>query len=123
MIHSPLSTSYDPQNIFAKILKEEIPCKKVYENSYALAFYDVFPKASVHVLVIPKGNYGCFYAFINKASEKEISGFFKAVGETLQLLGLPENGFRLVANSGKDGGQEVPHFHVHILGGESLAPL
>ena len=112
---------YNDQNIFAKILRGEISSQKIYENAYALAFYDVFPKAAVHALVVPKEPYVCFDDFINKASDEEISGFFKVVGKTIKLLGIAEDGFRLVSNSGVHGGQEVPHFHMHILGGEKLS--
>ena len=122
MTHSSVSLKkYNDQNIFAKILRGEIPCKKIYEDSYALAFYDIFPKAVSHALVIPKKPYICFNGFINHASDDEVSGFFKAVGKTIELLGVDEEGFRLVSNSGEHGGQEVPHFHVHILGGEKLS--
>ncbi len=117
------SKTYDDQNIFAKILREEVLCKKVYEDEYALSFYDVFPKAPTHVLVIPKKKYVCFNAFINEASDKETAGFFKAVGETIRLLGVSDKGFRLVTNSGQDSGQEVPHFHVHIMAGKPLGPM
>ena len=113
--------NYNDQNIFAKILRGEIPCKKIYEDSYALAFYDVFPKAAAHALVIPKKPYVCFDGFIKYASDEEIAGFFKAVGKTIELLGVAEGGFRLVSNSGEHGGQEVPHFHVHVMGGEKLS--
>ncbi len=113
--------NYNDQNIFARILRGEIPCKKIYEDSYALSFYDVFPKAAAHALVIPKKPYICFNDFINQASDEEISGFFKAVGKTIALLGVSERGFRMVSNSGEHGGQEVTHFHVHILGGEKLS--
>lgn len=111
---------YNDQNIFAKILRGEIPCKKIYESLYALGFYDAFPQAPIHALVIPKGSYICFDSFITQASEVEISGFFKAVGEVVRLLGLSEPGFRLVSNAREHGGQEVPHFHMHILGGAPL---
>lgn len=118
---SIFSKEYDDQNVFAKILKGEIPCRKIYEDFYALAFYDVFPKATTHALVIPKKAYICFNKFITEASDEEIAGFFKAVGKTIELLKVAEGGFRLISNSGEHSGQEVPHFHVHILGGEKLS--
>lgn len=114
---------YDPSNIFAKILSGSVPCKKVYEDPYVLAFNDVSPKTPVHVLVIPKGAYTCFSDFSAHASSDEITGFFKGVGAVTHLLGVPDDGFRLIANTGKHGGQEVPHFHVHILAGKPLGPL
>ncbi|MBS0185200.1 MAG: HIT domain-containing protein [Proteobacteria bacterium] len=115
------SKDYDDQNVFAKILKGEVPCRKIYEDSFALAFYDVSPKAPTHALVIPKKAYICFNKFIIQASNEEVAGFFKAVGKTIELLGVSEGGFRLISNSGEHSGQEVPHFHVHILGGEKLS--
>ncbi len=111
---------YDQNNIFAKILRGEIPAKKVYEDEYALAFHDISAKASVHVLVIPKGPYISFSDFVEKADD--VTGFYKAVEETIKLLDLKQ-GFRLISNSGINGGQEVPHFHIHILGGEKLGPM
>ena len=115
--------SYDDGNIFAKILRGEIPCKKVFENEWALAFHDIHPQAPVHVLVIPKGKYVSLDDFSAKASADEISGFFRAVGEVARSLGLPAKGYRVLANQGRDGGQEVPHFHVHIFGGRPLGRM
>ncbi len=115
--------AYDPKNIFAKILKGEIPCNKVYEDSYILAFHDIHPKAPTHVLVIPKGYYVSYDDFTAHASADEIAAFFKGVGLIAQKLGMPEDGFRLVSNSGLNGGQEVPHFHVHLLAGRAMGPL
>ena len=103
------------------MLKGEIPVNKIYEDEYAIAFADIHPKAPVHVLVIPKGAYTDFSDFTAKANEKEIAGFFKAVGKVAEKQGLSENGYRLVMNTGRDGGQEVPHLHVHILAGKKLA--
>lgn len=114
---------YDTENIFAKILRGEIPCKKVYEDEYALAFLDIVPKSKQHALVIPKGAYCSFADFSAKASLKEIAGFFRAVGLVAKQLGLEEGGYRLLANHGKNASQEVPHFHVHVCGGEPLGPL
>lgn len=119
MPHHP-SKAYDKNNIFAKILREEIPCQKVYEDPYALAFKDVHPKAPIHVLVIPKGAYTCFDDFIRQGSNGEILGFFRAVEKVSTLMDLTDSGWRLISNSGAEGGQEVLHFHVHLLGGHSL---
>ena len=115
--------SYDDNNIFAKILRGEIPCKKVFENEWALAFHDINPQAPVHVLVIPKGKYIGLDDFSAKASADEIEGFFRAVGEVARELKLPAKGYRILANQGRDGGQEVPHFHVHIFGGRPLGRM
>ena len=114
---------YDNNNVFAKILKCLIPCRKVYEDDFALSFYDAFPKAQFHVLVIPKGSYVSYYDFIENAPENEVVGFYRALHKTIQALDLNESGFRLISNSGINGGQEVPHFHMHILGGEELGPM
>lgn len=112
--------TYDSENIFAKILRGEIPCDKIYENTHAIAFYDINPQTKTHALVIPKGAYISFADFSAQASDEEIANFMRAVGETAQQLGLGENGYRLIANTGQHGKQEVPHFHVHICGGEQL---
>lgn len=117
------AVSYDPDNIFAKILRGEIPCNKVFENEHALAFHDINPQAPVHVLVIPKGEYVSPEDFTARASDAEIAGFMRAVGETARQLGLTENGYRLLANHGPDSRQEVPHLHVHITGGRDLGRL
>ena len=115
--------SYDKNNIFAKILKGEIPCKKVYENDHALAFHDVNPQKKVHVLVIPKGEYVDLNDFNNKASDKEIVEFNKAVTHVSNLLGAKNNGYRALTNIGNDGGQEVPHLHIHIFAGENIGKM
>ena len=112
---------YDENNVFAKMLKGDIPVNKIFEDEYAIAFADIHSKATVHLLVIPKGAYTDFSDFTSKASDKEITGFFKAVGTVASLQGLVEGGYRLVMNTGRDGGQEVPHLHVHILAGKKLA--
>ena len=112
--------TYDENNVFAKMLKGDIPVNKIYEDDHAIAFADIHPKAPVHLLVIPKGAYTDFSDFTARASNDEISGFFKAVGKVAEQQGLPENGYRLVMNTGRDGGQEVPHLHVHILAGKKL---
>lgn len=114
---------YDPQNIFAKILRGEIPCKRVYEDEWALAFHDINPQAPEHVLVIPKGAYVSWDDFSAYASEAEIAGFVRAVGRVARELGLVTPGYRLLANVGIDAHQEVPHLHVHIFGGKPLGPM
>ncbi len=111
---------YDPNNIFAKILRGEIPNKTVYEDEWALAFHDINPQAPVHVLVIPKGPYVSWDDFSVRASSDEIAGFIRAVGQVARDLGLVEPGYRLLANIGQHGHQEVPHLHVHIFGGRQL---
>ena len=113
--------SYDPQNIFAKILRGELPCSKVYEDDHALAFRDIHPHAQTHVLVIPKGAYEHFDDFLARASEAEVLGYFSAVRATAHAVGAG-NGFRLITNNGKGGHQSVPHFHTHILAGPEVTP-
>jgi diadenosine tetraphosphate (Ap4A) HIT family hydrolase len=115
--------AYDRENIFAKILRGEIPCQKVHEDDYVLAFKDINPRKAIHVLVIPKGEYVSFDDFSANASDAEIVGFTRAVGEIARDLGIAEAGYRFLANTGPDGGQEVPHFHVHIFGGERVGPM
>ena len=114
---------YDPQNIFARILRGEIPCKKVYEDDIALAFHDIAPQAPTHVLVIPKGPYCSFADFSATASDADIAGFIRAVGKIAQDLGLEAPGYRLLANMGEHSGQEVPHFHVHLFAGRPLGRM
>lgn len=114
---------YDPQNIFARILRGEIPSKRVHEDEFALAFHDISPLAPVHVLVIPKGAYVSAADFHATASDAEIAGFWRAVAKVATDLGLDASGHRLLANMGADGGQEVPHFHVHIFGGRPLGRM
>ena len=114
---------YDDQNIFAKILRGEIPCRKVFEDEWALAFDDINPQAPLHVLVIPKGAYVSWDDFSAKASDAEIGGFIRAVGHVARELGLVEPGYRLLANIGMNAHQEVPHLHVHIFGGKPLGPM
>jgi len=111
---------YDPNNIFARILRGEIPCRKVYEDDHALAFHDIAPQAPVHILVIPKGAYVSWDDFSAKASDAEIAGFTRAVGTVAREAGLAESGYRLMANMGRHGHQEVPHLHVHIFGGRQF---
>ncbi|GAN87149.1 histidine triad nucleotide-binding protein [Komagataeibacter intermedius] len=114
---------YDPQNVFARILRGELPCKKVYEDEYALAFHDIAPKAPVHVLVIPKGPFVSFADFSRNGTEAEITGFTRAVGQVARDLNLETPGYRLLSNVGVEGGQEVPHFHVHLFGGRALGAM
>ena len=115
--------SYDDQNIFAKILRGEIPCDKVYEDEHVLAFNDIAPQAPVHILVIPKGPYVSIEDFGLQASAEEIKGFYVAASKIVQEQGLSDGGFRCIANTGANGGQEVPHFHMHILGGAKIGPM
>ena len=115
--------SYDPNNIFAKILRGEIPCDKVHETDHALAFRDINPQTPVHVLVIPKGAYADLTEFAANAGAEEIAGFVRAVGETAQMLGITGDGYRALTNIGDDGLQEVSHFHVHLFGGQPLGRM
>ncbi len=115
--------AYDDNNVFAKILRGQIPSKKVYEDDYALAFHDIHPAKPVHVLVIPKGKYVDFTDFTNRASAAEQTGFHKAVVAAAKVAGVLDAGYRLVSNAGVNGGQEVPHYHVHILGGAHVGPM
>ncbi len=114
---------YDPENIFAKILRGDIPCDKVYEDDYVLAFNDIAPQAPTHILVIPKGAYVSIADFGDKASAEEIKALYAAVSKIADEQGLAVSGFRTIANTGLNGGQEVPHFHLHILGGKALGPM
>lgn len=114
---------YDDQNIFAKILRGEIPNKTVYQDEWALAFHDINPQAPVHVLVIPQGAYVSWDDFSTNGSDAEIAGFIRAVGQVARDLGLVEPGYRLLANIGFDSHQEVPHLHVHLFGGKPLGPM
>lgn len=115
--------AYDPNNIFAKILRGEIPCNKIYEDDYALAFNDINPARPVHVLVIPKGHYVSLDDFTAKGSTDELAGFLKAVGSVARQVGVAETGYRIIGNTGANGHQEVPHLHVHILGGAPTGPM
>lgn len=114
---------YDPNNIFARILRGEIPNQTVYEDEHALAFHDINPQSPQHILVIPKGAYVSWDDFSARASDAEIAGFVRAVGRVAREAGLVEPGYRLLANVGMDGHQEVPHLHVHIFGGRPLGPM
>lgn len=114
---------YDPQNVFARILRGEIPARRVFEDEWALAFHDIAPQAPVHVLVIPKRASVSIADFAATATPDEAAGFWRAVGRVAQELGLEAEGYRLIANMGFASGQEVPHFHVHILGGRPLGRM
>ncbi len=114
---------YDDQNIFAKILRGEIPNRTVYEDDYVLAFHDINPQAPVHVLIIPKGAYVSWDDFSSNASDAEIAGFIRATGTVARDLGLVAPGYRVLANVGIDSHQEVPHLHAHLFGGKPLGPM
>ena len=114
---------YDENNIFAKILRKEIPCDKVYEDGFSLFFNDISPQAKVHVLGIPKFPCTTFSDFLKNADDQNISSFFKSIQLVISKINIEENGYRLITNSGEHGGQEVPHFHVHILAGEKIGSL
>ena len=117
--------TYDKNNIFAKILRGEIPCKKIYENDFVLSFYDISPQKKIHALVIPKGSYIDLDDFINNAKEIEILEFFKAITHVAKLLKVSsvDGGYRTLSNINKNGGQEVPHLHFHIFGGEKVGKM
>ena len=119
--------NYDKNNIFAKILRDEIPCKKIYEDEYVLAFYDINPQKKIHALVIPKGAYINLDDFSAKASEKEIVGLIKGIGIVAKKIGVSDvvkgGGYRSLVNVGENGGQEVPHLHFHIFGGEKVGRM
>ena len=118
---------YDNNNIFAKILRKEIPCKKIYEGKYVLAFHDINPQKKIHAIVIPKGAYINLDDFSSNATEKEISGLIKGIATVAKKIGVSEalkgGGYRSLVNVGKDGGQEVPHLHFHIFGGEKVGKM
>lgn len=114
---------YDPNNIFARILRGDIPNNTVYEDAHVLAFNDINPQAPTHILVIPKGAYVSLTDFAQLASPEEQAAFFAAVGRIVAEKKLDENGYRVIANAGDHGGQEVPHFHLHILAGKKLGRM
>ena len=118
-----MPTSYDPQNIFARILRGEIPNKTVLETEYSLVFYDIAPQAPVHVLVISKGPYASFDHFVEQAAPAEIIDFNRAIAQVIADLGLADMGYRIISNAGAYGHQEVPHLHMHVLGGAPLGPM
>ena len=115
--------AYDPQNIFARILRGEIPAQRVYEDDWAVAFGDINPQAPIHVLVIPRGPWRSWADFSAGAPDAEIAGFIRAIGTVARDLGLEQPGYRLLANAGLDAHQEVPHLHVHLFGGRPLGPM
>ena len=116
-------SAYDPENVFAKILRGEIPCRKICENEHALAFHDVGPQAAIHALVIPKSPRIDFADFAANADDAEAAGFWRAAAEAARLLGAEAGGYRLISNCGANANQEVPHFHLHIVGGENLGAM
>ena len=115
--------SYDPSNIFARILLGELPCKKIAEDEHTLAFEDINPQAPVHILVIPKGSYVDWSDFTRNASDVEQSSFTKMIGHVANIAGITDSGYRVISNSGNDGHQEVPHLHMHVLGGAAIGPM
>lgn len=115
--------AYDPTNIFARIIRGEIPCKKVYEDTHVLAFHDINPAAPTHILVVPKGPYESFDDFTASASPEEIAALFKAVGDIARNEGISGDGYRVISNCGANGNQEVPHLHIHLLGGRNIGPM
>ena len=115
--------AYDPNNVFARILRGEIPCKKVHEDEHTLAFHDIQPQAPVHVLVIPKGSYVSWDDFAATASDAEMAALVRAAGKVARMLGVGDSGFRVLSNAGKDGHQEVPHLHLHVFGGRHLGRM
>jgi len=115
--------NYDKNNVFAKILRGEIPCKKIYENDHTLAFYDNNPQKKIHVLVIPKGEYVDIDDFNNNAPDNEIIELSKAITHVSNLIGIRKNGYRVITNTGSNGGQEIPHLHFHIFGGEKIGKM
>lgn len=114
---------YDPSNIFARILRGEIPCRKVHEDEHTLAFHDINPQAPTHILVIPKGAYVSMADFSARATDVEIVALIRAVGLVAQIAGIAESGWRLLSNAGANSGQEVPHLHIHVFGGRTLGPM
>jgi diadenosine tetraphosphate (Ap4A) HIT family hydrolase len=115
--------AYDRNNVFARILRGEIPCKKVYEDEHVLAFDDITARAPTHVLVIPKGEYVSLDDFSEKASASELAAFVRALGRVARARGVADTGYRILANIGRDGHQEVPHFHAHVVGGRDLGAM
>lgn len=117
------SYTYDTNNIFARILRGEIPCRRVYEDAFALAFHDINPQAAQHVLVIPKGAYVDFQDFSVNASDAEMAGYVRAIGKVADAMGAVADGYRLLSNCGANAHQEVPHLHVHVFAGQKLGPM
>ncbi len=115
--------TYDPANVFARILRGEIPCKKVYEDEHVLAFHDINPLTPTHILVIPKGAYASLDDLAEKGSDAELAAILRAAGKVARAQGLAGTGYRILANNGRDANQEVPHFHLHIFGGRNLGRM
>jgi diadenosine tetraphosphate (Ap4A) HIT family hydrolase len=115
--------AYNSNNIFARILRGELPCTKVYEDDYCLAFHDISPQAPIHVLVIPKADYVDFDSFAADAPPEMVAGYMAGIARTARILGVEENGFRLIANNGRDAGQIVDHLHFHICAGRDLGRM
>ena len=115
--------AYDKNNIFAKILRGEIPCNAIDEDEYTLSFADINPQAPVHILVIPKGAFTDWSDFVSRANPEEIVAFTKAISRVADLTGISETGYRVISNVGVDSHQEVPHLHMHVLGGTAIGPL
>lgn len=115
--------AYDRNNVFARILRGEIPCTKVFEDQHVLAFRDINPQAPTHIVVIPKGEYASIDDFSANASEEELAGFLRAIGRIAKAEGVAEGGYRILANHGEAAHQEVPHFHLHLFGGRDLGPM
>ena len=118
-----MTSSYNTNNIFAKIIRNEVPCEVFFENDYIKAFQDIAPEAPIHLLMIPKGPYRDFYHFMSEGQEQEKAGFFRGVTQVIQKLGLEAGGYRLVTNAGNSAGQTVYHFHLHLLAGKELSSL
>ena len=115
--------AYDENNIFAKILRGEIPCQAIYEDEYTFSFADINPQAPVHILVIPEGAYTNWSDFATRASVEEISAFTKAISLVAEITGISEKGYRVISNTGSNSHQEVPHLHMHVIGGAPIGPL
>jgi len=115
--------AYDRNNVFARILRGELPCSKVYEDTHVLAFRDINPQAPTHVIVIPKGEYVSVDDFSANASAAELAAFMQAIGRIAHQEGVAETGYRILANHGRAAHQDVPHFHLHLFGGRDLGPM
>lgn len=118
-----MSHNYDDQNIFARIIRGEIPCNKVFEDDTVIAFHDIAPAAPVHVLVLPKGSYISFDDFTQRATSQEVASFFQKLQAIAESLGVVKTGYRIIMNHGSHASQAVPHFHAHVLGGRNLGGL
>ena len=115
--------AYDRNNVFARILRGELPCRKVYEDEHVLAFHDIHPQAPTHIIVIPKGEYVSVDDFSETASEAELAGFLRAIARIVRQEGVIDGGYRILANHGEAAHQDVPHFHLHLVGGRDLGPM